>query len=209
MQRLTPIENQGFSCKTYRFKNYILKKLTSSKEQQQKEFTIALETYKRGIGAKPILLDVKNSLIIYKFLEGNHKNNLKIKDIKNIASLLRKLHTIKILNRVFNHKKDYVLCHQDLNPKNFIFSKNIKLIDWEYAGLNDRYFDLATIIIEFNLNKKQENLFLNSYFKNIYKRKRKKLNSYKNSYISICIEWFSKLRNQKEKIKYQKLYSLL
>lgn len=209
MQRLIPIENQGFSCKTYRFKNYILKKLTSSKEQQQKEFTIALKAYKNDIGAKPILLDVKNSLIIYKFLEGKHKNNLKIKDIRNIAFLVKKLHKIQISNRVFNHKKDYVLCHQDLNPKNFIFSKNIKLIDWEYAGLNDRYFDLATIIIEFNLNKKQENILLNSYFKNIYDIKRKKLTSFKHNYISICIKWFSKRKNQKEKVRYQKLYTLL
>jgi thiamine kinase-like enzyme len=207
VQRLAPIKNQGFSCKTYYFKNYIVKKLTSSKEEQQKEFTIALEAYKNNIGAKPILLDIKNSLIIYKFLEGKHKKSLKIKDIKNIAFLLRKLHKIQIFNKVFNKKKDYVLCHQDLNPKNLIFSKNIKLIDWEYADLNDRYFDLVTIIIEFNLAQKNEKIFLNSYFKNSYKINRKKLNYYKKTYISICIQWFSKRNNQKEKINYQKIKS--
>lgn len=54
-----------------------------------------------------------------------------------------------------------------MNPKNIIFNKNkFKIIDWEYAGINDRFFDLASICIEFQLNKSEEKIVLSSYFKN-------------------------------------------
>ena len=58
---------------------------------------------------------------------------------------------------VFEDKKDFVLTHHDLNPKNIIFNKNnIKIIDWEYSGVNNKFFDLASICVEFNLNKKKD-----------------------------------------------------
>ena len=85
------------------------------------------------------------------------------------------------------NKKEYVLCHHDLNPKNILFSDDIKLIDWEYAGVNDRYFDLASIIVEFNLNKRNETLFMRSYSKKI---NLKKLYMYKIIYKDLCRLWF-------------------
>ena len=110
---------------------------------------------------------------------------------------MRKIHKIKVGKKLYNFKKDFVLCHHDLNPKNFIFSDDIKLIDWEYARYNDRYFDLASVIIEFKLNKKEENLLLNSYFKNTYDIDKKKISSFKKTYISICKKWFAKQKTTK------------
>ncbi|MDA7848015.1 phosphotransferase family protein [Sulfurospirillum sp.] len=206
MPSLTLLENQGFCNTNYLLKTdtkkYIIRVFGSLHVNRKKEFQIAYEAYKKGIAARPIYQD--NSFMIYEFLEGTHKYKLNKKDIKTIAILLKKLHQISTDKKLFNKKRDHVLCHHDLNPKNFVFSNNIKLIDWEYARLNDRYFDLATVIIEFNLNQKEEKLFLHSYFKSSYEIDKKKVYSFKAEYSSLCKNWFT---NQKDKIKYiKKLY---
>ncbi|HIP45485.1 MAG TPA: hypothetical protein EYG93_09195 [Sulfurospirillum arcachonense] len=200
MPSLTLLENQGFSNTNYLLKtskkSYIIKVFGTLAVDRKQEFYIAKKAYEIGIGAKHIYLD--DSLMISEYLYGSHKNKLRRIDIKNIAILLQKLHSLNI------KKRDLVLCHGDLNPKNFIFSKDIKLIDWEYAKYNDRYFDLASVIVEFNLNSKDEKLFLHSYFKNKYKINRNKIYTFKIKYLNLCIEWFKKQNNFKEQLKFKK-----
>ncbi len=204
MPTLTLFENQGFSNTNYLLKtakkSYVIRVFGSLHVNRKREFDIAFKAYKKGIGAKPIYGD--DSFMICEFLEGKHKYKLKVDDIKNIAQLLRKLHQIKIDKKVFNFKKDFVLCHHDLNPKNFIFSDKIKLIDWEYARANDLYFDLAAVVVEFGLDKKAEKLFLNSYFKNSHLVNMAKITSFKKRYLAECTKWFAKQNNRKEKMKY-------
>lgn len=206
---LKKLKNQGFNNTNYMLTTskqvYLIRKFQSNLSLDRKlEFEICLEAYKKKIGAKPLLLDEKNFLIICNFLEGKHKYRLKKQEIRKVALLLKKIHQIKMSTKFFNKKRDFVLCHHDLNPKNFIFSKDIKLIDWEYARFDDRYFDLATVVIEFNLNKKEEKLFLKTYFQNPFKIDRNKISFFKVKYFTLCIDWFSKQNHQKEKIKYKK-----
>lgn len=115
-----------------------------------------------------------------------YKNTLKDKsskkEIKNLSSELK---------NIKKYKKDLVTTHNDLNTKNILFFKNtIKFIDFEYAGVNDIFFDLATICCEFNLDKKQEKRVVLSYFKKIKKSHLKKLSSYKQIYKSLVSLWF-------------------
>lgn len=119
----------------------------------------------------------------------NYSQILKDKESKNlIKSSLRSLKKVK------NFEKTLVTTHHDLNPKNIIFFKNsIKIIDWEYAGVNDAFFDIATICVEFKLNKTKEKIVLKSYFKNVKKEHIKKLKEYKNIYINLCKLWFKAL----------------
>ncbi len=195
MPSLSLLENQGFSNTNYILKttkkNYIIKVFGAHCIDRNMEFNIAFEAYKKGIGSKPIYYD--ESFMICEFIEGVHKTKLKKLDIKNIALLLKRLHGIKINKRVFNRKKDHVLCHHDLNPKNFIFSDSIKLIDWEYARYNDPYFDLATVVVEFKLNKTKEKWLLEYYFKNPYIINKKKLYFFKKSYIKLRKQWFKNI----------------
>ena len=82
-----------------------------------------------------------------------------------------------------------------INPKNIIFYKNsIKFIDWEYAGVNDCFFDLATICIEFNLNKKEQNYLLKKYFKKVKKEYKVSLEVYIKIYKALCELWFKALK---------------
>lgn len=143
-----------------------------------------------------------------KIVKKMHKINLKSKDynfekdLEYYASILKDKNSSKLLEEtkkslkiLKNFKKDLVLTHHDLNPKNIIFTPNKKILilDWEYAGTNDRFFDLATICVEFKFDKIEERLFLNSYFDKIKKSDLIKLKEYKKIYKNICSLWFSSL----------------
>gem|GEM_PF-3371950 len=57
------------------------------------------------------------------------------------------------------------LCHNDLVEGNFLFTKDkLYLIDFEYAGYNDYYFDIASFISENDLNYEEIITFLKAYF---------------------------------------------
>lgn len=56
-------------------------------------------------------------------------------------------------------------CHNDLLASNFIDDGSaIRIIDWEYAGMGDLFFDLGNFAINQNLNAEQCRLLLTFYF---------------------------------------------
>jgi thiamine kinase-like enzyme len=58
-----------------------------------------------------------------------------------------------------------VLCHNDLLNANFIDDgTRIRIIDWEYAGMGDRFFDFGNFAVNHQLNKTDESCFLGAYF---------------------------------------------
>lgn len=60
---------------------------------------------------------------------------------------------------------NYVSCHNDTVPENFIKSKEkIFLIDWEYSDLNEAEWDIAALSLESSLSKKEEKEFLKYYY---------------------------------------------
>jgi thiamine kinase-like enzyme len=149
--------------------------------------------------------------MICEFLEGHHKEKLERAEISLMAQVLKILHSLKIDHPLLDLKsefsvldeslkdafeiiesteKEIVLCHNDLNPKNCIFStKGLKLIDWEFAGMNDRYFDLAAISVEFQLVLLDEAYLLALYFGRDGWNK-KKFDAYKVIYKALCEKWF-------------------
>jgi thiamine kinase-like enzyme len=57
-----------------------------------------------------------------------------------------------------------VLCHDDLLPANFIASPDgIRIVDWEYAGMGSRWFDLGNFAVNNELGAAEEEAFLTSY----------------------------------------------
>lgn len=54
------------------------------------------------------------------------------------------------------------LCHNDPFPNNFIEEHQLRLIDWEYAGMGDLFFDLAGIAMFFS--EQQRVQLLEAYF---------------------------------------------
>jgi thiamine kinase-like enzyme len=56
-------------------------------------------------------------------------------------------------------------CHNDLLNANFIEdSGRIRIVDWEYAGMGDRFFDLANFSINHEYGDEQNETLLESYF---------------------------------------------
>lgn len=62
------------------------------------------------------------------------------------------------------YQKKLVPCHNDPKMDNFLLTdKKIYLIDWEYSGMADEYFEIANFTLTNELNSEEEKLFLNNY----------------------------------------------
>ncbi len=58
-----------------------------------------------------------------------------------------------------------VPCHNDLLNANFIRSPDgIRIVDWEYAGMGDRFFDLANFSVNHELAEQRQRVLLATYF---------------------------------------------
>jgi len=58
-----------------------------------------------------------------------------------------------------------VPCHNDLLNANFIDDgASIRIVDWEYAGMGDRFFDLGNFAVNHQLSEEDEGGLLSAYF---------------------------------------------
>jgi thiamine kinase-like enzyme len=56
-------------------------------------------------------------------------------------------------------------CHNDLLNGNFIDDgTRIRILDWEYAGMGDIFFDLGNFAIQHEFNDEQDEMLLHAYF---------------------------------------------
>ena len=78
--------------------------------------------------------------------------------------LIKKAHTYLVYSTT-------CLCHNDLVPGNILFIENeLRIIDYEFASLNDPFFDLASFFSENDITDlKTVELFLKTYFYGYYK----------------------------------------
>ena len=199
------LEHQGYCNENYLVVadgvKYIVRKLLRDDIDRAFEWRVQNLAYDEGITAEPLVFDKEHGFMVFAFLEGKHKNKLNENELKLLAQTLQKLHSITIdakpielqtdTSRVECFPKEYVLCHNDLNPQNIFFSNELKFIDFEYAGVNDRYFDLACVCVEFMLNDESQEVFLEAYFRS-RSFSIEKLKAYKVVYNVMRKEWFDK-----------------
>lgn len=77
-------------------------------------------------------------------------------DVKTVMGILKNKYGI--LNQP---------CHNDLVPENFVRdgkNQHLYLLDWEYSGMNDPFWDLAAFSIESELTQEELIYFLTQYF---------------------------------------------
>lgn len=100
--------------------------------------------------------------------------------------------------------KELVPCHGDPKLNNFLLQNNkIWLIDLEYSGMVDKYFDLVNMVMTNNLNSEEEKMILKSYEK--YSNEKinlKKYILYKISTDYLWIFWHLIKLNQNEMVEY-------
>lgn len=124
---------------------------------------------------------VSEKIIINCAIEINRLHNIKIKKDTNLK-IPNFYDTWLFLNKqpkVFKYPneesilkeslnildQDLVYANNDIVDGNILILKNnkIKIIDYEYGGINSKYFDLASFIVKRKLTKEQEEIFLNTY----------------------------------------------
>src|SRR6267378_90678 len=57
-----------------------------------------------------------------------------------------------------------VPCHNDLLNANFLDDGKIRIVDWEYAGMGDRFFDLANFSVNHEFGTAEDDALLTEYF---------------------------------------------
>jgi thiamine kinase len=55
------------------------------------------------------------------------------------------------------------LCHNDVHHLNIIDNGGLRLIDWEYSGIGEGMFDLASVCVYHCFDKSQRDVLLSSY----------------------------------------------
>ena len=66
--------------------------------------------------------------------------------------------------RLLRGPQPTVPCHNDLLNANFLDDGEIKIVDWEYAGMGDRFFDLANLSVNQEFGAAEDEILLTSYF---------------------------------------------
>ncbi|WP_448915672.1 NTP transferase domain-containing protein [Eubacterium ramulus] len=79
-----------------------------------------------------------------------------------------KKHVFELKKYINEHIDKKCLAHIDAVPDNFLFTESgdIRLIDWEYAGMQDPHVDIAMFCIYALYNKRQVDRLINIYFEN-------------------------------------------
>jgi len=69
------------------------------------------------------------------------------------------------------HAPHPVLCHNDLLNANFLEEDgHLRIVDWEYAGMGDAFFDLANFSTNHDLAEDDDRLLLRCYFGEVRER---------------------------------------
>jgi thiamine kinase-like enzyme len=129
---------------------------------------------RRFIEGKKLILSKINSdqqlELLGKAVKEIHKTNYKKDAVNNFSNAINRYKKIlkykiqkdPILEIGFEMYEDLnhesypkVFSHNDLTQENIILDHEYVFIDWEYAGLNNPLFDIASIISSYSLNEQQ------------------------------------------------------
>ena len=73
-------------------------------------------------------------------------------------------HAISDRIRAARGPQPLVPCHNDLLNANFLDDGAIRIVDWEYAGMGDRFFDLANFSVNHDFGVEDDGRLLAAYF---------------------------------------------
>ncbi len=184
--------NQNYLLET-NTKRYLLRKFRLLDRDRKKEFRIQKRAARMGIAPKPYCLN--EAIMITDFVEGKHYKKLSRKQSRDLGKTVKKLHAIPYHDKPIRYKRanqfpfDGVLCHGDLSVGNVLFSKRVMLIDWEYACVADRYFDLASVCESFDFH---HDSFFRAYG---ITPNFPKLKTYREIFRELSKAWFEKLES--------------
>ena len=74
------------------------------------------------------------------------------------------MHAVSERIRAARGPQRAVPCHNDLLNANFLDDSSIRIVDWEYAGMGDRFFDLANFSVNHEFEVEDDRRLLETYF---------------------------------------------
>lgn len=112
-----------------------------------------------------------------------------------------------LMSELEAHEFQPVLCHNDWVNGNICYVNNqVFLIDFEYAGMNDRYFDIMSFITENSLSKNEEAEFLAIIFKGkITQEDQRILEMYRNINNLLWYLWALMMHEFRSEVIYQEI----
>ena len=129
---------------------------------------------RRFIEGKKLILSKINSdqqlELLGKAVKEIHKTNYKKDAVNNFSNAINRYKKIlkykiqkdpileigfEIFEDLYRESYPKVFSHNDLTQENIIWNCKYVFIDWEYAGLNNPLFDIASIISSYSLNDQQ------------------------------------------------------
>ena len=81
-----------------------------------------------------------------------------------IPEAYERAHEVAEKIRAERGSQPLVPCHNDLLNANFLDDGEIRIVDWEYAGMGDRFFDLANFSINHEFGVDEDRALLSAYF---------------------------------------------
>ena len=87
--------------------------------------------------------------------------------LQQIVPLRSEIHALQQVYESYDIVDVEAPCHMDSVIINILQDKtdNLYLIDWEYSGMFDPLWDIATLILSLELNEEEEHYFLTNYFR--------------------------------------------
>jgi aminoglycoside phosphotransferase (APT) family kinase protein len=192
---------------------YVVRTLLRGETDPAVEYAVSRRAAQEGIAPEAQGYDPERSTMILEWVEGAHKHVLDRDDLDLLAATLKRLHGIDTeeqplprtqLNTIIeidepsiaeafaslaHFPRHDVLCHHDLNPLNLLWHDgSVQLIDFEYARINDRCFDLASVCVEFGLTEAEARYFVEVYLDG-EEFDGEKIMAYITLYEALCKQW--------------------
>ena len=106
-----------------------------------------------------------NEINTIPYFNAEHLSSMPLESIKRYIDELQDK-----MARLFPYEIELSPCHNDITPTNFIKLKypihrrSYQMIDWEYAGMNDRMYDVAMLAAMLGLTPEQQAGLVLNYF---------------------------------------------
>lgn len=96
----------------------------------------------------------------------------------------------KLLDELVSIDSNMVFCHKDVHCRNIIDNGELRLIDWEYAGVGDPCLDLAVVAQQHKLRAWQLNYLLDGYGGSPFAVDRQRLQQFCLLYDYVALLWY-------------------
>jgi thiamine kinase-like enzyme len=144
--------------------HFIVGKLLDEADARKPETLQRIVTTLKTCHAAPVGEDLGEPFSVFKIVR-HYVDEAKKNKVALPASLNDALANMDRIEKEVGTTETPCLCHNDLLAGNFIDDgTTMRVIDWEYGGMGDRYFDLGNFAVNLQMTDEQETAFLRAYF---------------------------------------------